>query len=237
MSPDKAPNKFRIRSFVRRDGRGTAAQVRAYAELWPRFGLSLENGMLDLASLFGNDAPCLLEIGFGTGQSLLAAAKANPGKNFIGVETHRPGVGALLLGMQLNELSNIRVFHTDVIDVLEKCIPDTSLAGIQIFFPDPWQKRKHHARRLIQPEFLKLIMAKLKQGAELHLATDWDDYAKHMMKVVTAEPGLINVAGVGSFAERSPYRPIVSKFEGRAIREGRGIWELRLRLAVAALFP
>jgi tRNA (guanine-N7-)-methyltransferase len=234
LPSNKSPNKFRIRSFVRRDGRRTAAQENAYAELWPRFGLSLENGMLDLGQLFGNDAPCLLEIGFGMGQSLLAAAIANPDKNFIGVETHRPGIGALLLGVELNELTNIRVFHTDVIDVLEKCIPNASLAGIQIFFPDPWQKRKHHGRRLIQPEFLKLITSKLKPDAELHLATDWDDYAVHMMKVVSAETALVNVAGVGQFAERSPYRPIVSKFEGRAIREGRKIWELRLqRLALA----
>lgn len=221
----------RIRSFVRRDGRRTAAQDRAYAELWPQFGLSLENGILDFMQIFGNDAPVLLEIGFGTGQSLLAAAKTFPDKNFIGVETHKPGIGALLLGMQLNQLKNIRAFHTDVIDVLEKCIPDQSLDGVQIFFPDPWQKRKHHARRLVQPEFLKLILRKLKPQAELHLATDWEDYAKHMMKVVSAESGFINLAGVDNFAERSPYRPVISKFENRAIKDGRKISELRLRRA------
>ncbi len=224
------PNKFRIRSFVRRDSRLTGAQERAYEELWPRFGLSLERGVIDFARVFDKDTPVLLEIGFGMGQSLLAAAMAYPDKNFIGIETHKPGVGALLLGMQLNNVNNIRIFHTDVIDVLEKCIPDASLSGVQIFFPDPWPKRKHHPRRLIQPDFIKLILRKLKPEAELHLATDWEDYAKHMMKVVSAEAGLVNVAGAGQFAERSCYRPIISKFENRAIREGRKIWELRLRL-------
>jgi len=222
-------NKFRIRSFVRRDSRLTAAQERAAAALWPQFGLSLENGLLNFSQIFANDAPVLLEIGFGMGQSLLAAAKAYPNKNFIGVETHKPGVGALLLGMQQNEIKNIRIFNIDVIDVLEKCIPDASLAGVQIFFPDPWPKRKHHPRRLIQPDFIKLVLNKLKPDSELHLATDWEDYAVHMMKVVSAESGLVNVAGVGNFAERSCYRPIISKFENRAIKEGRGVWELRCR--------
>jgi len=223
------PENFRIRSFVRRDGRRTAAQERAYAELWPAMGLTLEHGMLDFSQIFSNNAPVLLEIGFGTGQSLLAAAKAFPEKNFIGVETHKPGVGAVMLGVQLNQLNNIRVFHTDVIDVLEKSIPDASLDGVQIFFPDPWQKRKHHARRLVQPEFLTLILRKLKPQAELHLATDWEDYAKHMMKVVSAETGFINLAGEGKLAERSCYRPIISKFENRAIKEGRQISEFRLQ--------
>lgn len=222
------PQNFRIRSFVRRNGRRTEAQDRAYAALWPQFGLMLANGMLDFKQVFGNDAPCLLEIGFGMGQSLLAAAKAHPDKNFIGVETHKPGVGALLLGMQLSQLNNIRVFNTDVIDVLQKCIPDGSLSGVQIFFPDPWQKRKHYARRLIQPDFIKLLLPKMRPGAELHLATDWEDYAKHMMKVISAEAGLVNLAGAGQFADRSPYRPVISKFENRAMRENREIWELRL---------
>lgn len=223
------PKKFRIRSFVRRDSRLTAAQERAYEALWPQFGLSLESGMIDFSQVFGNDAPVLLEIGFGMGQSLLAAAIAHPDKNFVGIETHKPGVGALLLGMQQHQVTNIRVFHMDVIDVLEKCIPDESLSGMQIFFPDPWQKRKHHPRRLIQADFIKSILRKLKVGAELHLATDWDDYAKHMMKVVSAETALVNVAGAGHFAERSCYRPVISKFENRAIKEGRSIWELRLQ--------
>lgn len=220
---------FRLRSFVRRDGRLTQAQERALSDLWPQFGLSLQNGMIDCDQIFNRKAPRHLEIGFGTGQSLLAAAAAFRDKDFIGVETHKPGIGSLLLGIESANLTNLRVFYHDVIDVLATCIPADSLDGIQIFFPDPWQKRKHHPRRLIQPEFLKTLVSKLKLGGTLHLATDWEDYSKHMMQVVSTEPQLENLAGVNQFGERSPYRPIISKFERRAVTEGRGIWELQLR--------
>ena len=219
---------FRLRSFVIRGGRGTAAQVRAVREAWPVAGLELDAGKLNFTRVFGRDAPTYLEIGFGSGQTLLAAAAQYPDKNFIGVETHRPGVGALLMGMQQQGISNLRVFRSDVIDVLAQCIPDTSLAGVQIFFPDPWQKRRHHARRLVQPAFLQTIADKLQVGGMLHLATDWDDYAMHMRRVVTAAPRFENIAGVGQFANRSALRPIISKFEERALREGRAIRELQL---------
>ncbi len=218
---------FRVRSFVIRGG-STAGQDRALRELWPQFGLSLEAGMLDFNKAFGREAPTYLEIGFGGGQTLVAAAKANPDKNFIGVETHKPGIGALLMGVEEFSLTNIRVYRGDVVDVLESCIPANSLAGVQIFFPDPWQKRRHHARRLVQLPFLQTVAKVLQPGGSLHLATDWDDYAVHMMKVVTASNDFTNDAGVGEFGTRSPYRPIVSKFEGRAIREGRIIREIQL---------
>ncbi|EKD70052.1 MAG: tRNA (guanine-N(7)-)-methyltransferase [uncultured bacterium] len=223
------PEHFRIRSFVRRIGRFTNAQERAMQENWPHFGLEISLGLIDDTHIFGREAPCFLEIGFGTGQSLLAVAKAQPEVNFIGVETHPPGVGALLLGMQAENLSNIRVFHTDVIDVLEKCISNASLDGVQIFFPDPWPKRRHHARRLIQPDFLKLIVQKLKANGVLHLATDWEDYAKHMLRVVSDNQQLINLAGLNQFGARSSQRPILTKFERRAVREGRKIYELQLQ--------
>ncbi len=223
--------QFRLRSFVRRDGRRTAAQQRAHAELWPRFGLSLMLGQQDFQPLFGRTAPRLLEIGFGTGQSLLALAKDQPNLDLIGVETHKPGIGALFLGIEQYQLTNLRVYDCDVIDVLEKGISHASLDGVQIFFPDPWPKRRHHPRRLIQPDFVKLAVAKLKTGATLHLATDWEDYAVHMMRVLSQEDRLVNLAGLHHYAGRSIYRPILSKFERRAIREGRQIWELQFAVA------
>jgi tRNA (guanine-N7-)-methyltransferase len=217
---------FRIRSYVPR-GRRTPAQERAYAELWPHFGLTIEQGLMDYSQVFGRKAPCYLEIGFGSGTSLLALAALHPEHDFIGVETHQPGIGAILMGVQEKELSNLRIYHSDVIDVLEKCIPSESLAGVQIFFPDPWQKRRHRERRLIQPEFIKLVVSKMKTGGELHLATDWEDYAEDMMRVVSGEPQLSNAAGIGQFAhERSARRPVLTKFESRAMREGRNIRDL-----------
>lgn len=221
------PGQFRLRSYVIRGSRGTIGQDRAISENWPHYGLEVADGMLDAAQVFDRDAPVYLEIGFGSGQTLLAAAEKHPDKNFIGVETHRPGVGALLLGMRIRELSNIRVYRADVIDVLNACVPDDSLHGVQIFFPDPWQKRRHHARRLIQSDFLKLLARKIKHHGSLHLATDWDDYARHMMRVVSAAPEFENQAGFGQFGGRSIYRPVISKFEQRALKEGRMIWEIQ----------
>lgn len=219
----------RIRSFVRRDGRRTAGQARAHEELWPLYGLNVDDGFIDIEKNFKRQAHTFLEIGFGTGQSLLEAAKTFPDTNFIGIETHKPGIGSLLLGVEINQLTNLRVYYHDAVEVLEKCIPANCLDGVQIFFPDPWQKRRHHERRLIQPAFLKLLIDKLKPQGLIYLATDWEDYACHMMKVVSAESQLVNVAGAQQFAERSPHRPILSKFERRAGREGRQIWELQLR--------
>lgn len=218
---------YRIRSFVRRDGRRTAAQEQAYCTAWPLFGLSLDRGMVDFEHIFKRQAPRLLEIGFGSGQSLLALASADRDKDFIGVETHKPGIGALLLGIQSAGLMNLRVFYADVIDVFEQGIPDNSLDGIQIFFPDPWQKRRHHIRRLIQPSFVSLIVSKLNCKGTLHLATDWEDYAIYMMRVLSKEDKLMNQSGANQYAHRSPYRPILTKFESRARREGRPVWELQ----------
>lgn len=221
-----SPKPFRLRSFVRRDSRITAAQARAHAEAWPNRGLRLEDGMIAYDQVFGRSAPCYLEIGFGSGQSLLALAKEQPEKDFIGVETHKPGIGALLLGVQSHALTNIRVYHGDVVDVLSTCIPNASLDGVQIFFPDPWPKRRHHARRLIQTVFIDLLADKLKSGGIFYLATDWEDYAKHMMQVLTPHHQFANAAGHQQFAERSPHRPILTKFERRAEREGRKSWDL-----------
>ncbi|MCD6038968.1 MAG: trmB [Gammaproteobacteria bacterium] len=219
----------RIRSFVRRDSRLTEAQRHALDALWPQFGLNLAEGEIDFVALFNREAPCILEIGFGAGQSLLATAKAHPEQNFIGIETHQPGIGALLLKIQNQQLTNIRLFYADAIEVLNQCISETSLDGIQLFFPDPWPKRRHHKRRLIQPEFVTLLIAKLKIGGELHLATDWQDYAKDMMRVLSNQTELINNAGADNFAPRSAQRPIITKFEQQAKRAGRKIWELQFK--------
>ncbi len=217
------------RSFVRRDGRLTAGQARAVAALAPKILLQPKEQatMLHYETVFGRIAPTYLEIGFGTGQSLLACAAARPDINLMGVETHLPGIGALCLGIEAAQLGNIRIINTDVVDVLRDHLADSSLAGVQIFFPDPWPKRRHHTRRLIQPDFIQLVVSKLQIGGTLHLATDWEDYACHMMKVLSAEKALRNLAGVDQYAARSEFRPILSKFERRAIREGRAIWELQ----------
>jgi len=217
----------RIRSFVRRDGRLTAAQRDALETLWPQFGLQLTAGMLDFPTVFQRKAPCILEIGFGAGQSLLATAKAHPEQDFIGIETHQPGIGALLLNIQVQQVTNIRIYYADALEVLNQCIPEKSLHGVQLFFPDPWPKRRHHKRRLIQTEFVKLLITKLQAGGELHLATDWQDYAKEMLQVLSSFPELTNLAGLGNFAPRSHHRPIVTKFEQQAKRAGREIFELQ----------
>ena len=227
MSASSQPT-FRIRSFVVRGGRGTSGQIRAMREVWPTVGLELAGGLVNFTVAFGREAPTFLEIGFGSGTTLLAAAADHPDKNFIGVETHRPGMGAMLMGMEEQALSNIRAFKVDVIDVLAECIPDNSLDGVQIFFPDPWQKRRHFERRLVQPDFLRTMARVLKAGGSLHLATDWEDYAKHMLRVVTDSSQFENVAGVNQYGSRSVFRPSISRFEQRALNEGRLIRELQL---------
>lgn len=218
---------FRVRSFERRSGRLTLGQERAMAELWPAFGLSLADGQIDLDKIFNRHAPCHLEIGFGSGQSLLALAESCPEKNFIGIETHKPGIGALLHGIKLKRLSNIRIYDEDAVDVLTECIAANSLAAVQIFFPDPWPKRRHHGRRLIQENFITKIVDVIQLEGLLHLATDWQHYAAQMLKVLSQEKQLQNLAGVNKFATRSPFRPVITKFEARALREGREVWELQ----------
>ncbi len=178
---------------------------------------------------------CILEIGFGNGKSLLTSAKENPEKNFIGIETHQPGVASVLMGIEKHQIKNIKIFYADAVDVLQKNIPDHSFNVIQIFFPDPWPKRRHNKRRLIQPEFVHLLTQKLKQDGVLHLATDWEDYAMHMMTVLSNNESLINQAGKNQFAERSLQRPIVTKFEQRGLRAGRKIWELQFALSFTKL--
>lgn len=217
----------RVRSFVKRDGRMTDAQRDAIQRLWPQMGLDLAAGMIDFVKTFHREAPCVLEIGFGSGYSLLEMAKLHPEENFIGIEMHQPGIGALLLSAETEGLQNLRVYYADAVEVLTQVIPDNSLDVVQIFFPDPWQKRKHHKRRLIQPDFVRLIASKLKLHGTLHMATDWEDYAEHMIRVLSEAEEFVNLAGHGQFSERSIQRPVITKFESRGERSGRKIWELQ----------
>lgn len=219
-----APHPRRIRSFVLRQGRMTPGQQRAFDEFWSRWGLVREQGPLDAAQVFGRAAPLVLEIGFGMGQSLVAMAHAEPEKNFIGIEVHRPGVGKLLHGMAERGVDNIRVYNDDAVEVLQHCLPDASLARVQIYFPDPWHKKKHHKRRLIQPEFLQLLRAKLQPGGVLHVATDWQDYAEHILQTLGAAEGYRNLAAV-DYVPRPSFRPS-TKFEQRGERLGHGVWDL-----------
>ncbi|MDR3490632.1 MAG: tRNA (guanosine(46)-N7)-methyltransferase TrmB [Gammaproteobacteria bacterium] len=217
----------RVRSFAKRDGRMTAAQKRVLTELWPQYGLDKSSGLADFPKIFGRVAPVVLEIGFGSGHSLLEIAKNTPAHDFIGIEMYQPGIGTLLLGIEAEQVSNIRIYYADAVEVLEECIPLASLDGIQLFFPDPWPKRKHHKRRIIQPDFVDLIVSKLKPAGVLHLATDWEHYALHMMQVLSNSDKLINLSGAGHFAQRSDQRPITTKFENRGTRSGRPIRELQ----------
>ena len=215
----------RIRSFVRREGRLTKGQQRALEELLPQYGVEQSEQLLDLTSLFGREADTVLEIGFGNGASLAEMARANPELNYLGIEVHRPGVGNLLLQIELENIPNIRIICADAVEVLEQMIPDASLHRVQLFFPDPWHKKKHHKRRIVQPGFVMLLQKKIKPGGVFHMATDWQDYAEHMMEVMSAAEGFVNQCGAGQYAERPDYRPL-TKFEQRGHRLGHGVWDL-----------
>ena len=220
------PDKRRpIRSYVLRTGRMTPGQQRAFDENWQRWGLEHSGGPLVCDTAFGRPGPRVLEIGFGMGQSLVAMAAAAPATNFIGIEVHKPGVGKLLYSMVEHDVDNIRVYCHDAVEVLRDCIPDNSLDTLQIFFPDPWHKKRHHKRRLIQPPFVAQLITKLKPGGVLHLATDWENYALQMMAVLSATDGLTNTCGAGQFSPRPEYRPL-TKFELRGERLGHGVWDL-----------
>lgn len=214
----------RIRSFVRREGRLTKGQERALQELWPVMGVEYRDEMLDLNQLFGRDAPVVLEIGFGMGKSLVEMAAAAPEKNFIGIEVHRPGVGACLSSAQDAGITNLRLFCHDAVEVLGQMIPDQSIDTLQLFFPDPWHKARHHKRRIVQPAFVQMLRPKLKIGGVFHMATDWENYAEHMLEVMNAAEGFVNTVE-GDYAPRPDSRPL-TKFEQRGHRLGHGVWDL-----------
>ena len=217
-----------IRSFVLRQGRLTVAQQRALETGMPKFGVPYRPGQpLDLAALFGRaDSPKILEIGFGMGESTAKIAQGQPERDFLGVEVHTPGVGSLLKQIQALALTNLRIIQHDAVEVLNHMIADGSLDGVHIFFPDPWHKKRHHKRRLIQAEFVKLLCRKLKAGAYLHVATDWQEYAEWVLEIFQAEPMLENTAA--GYAEKPDYRPL-TKFEHRGIKLGHGVWDIVFR--------
>ncbi|MEE4250843.1 MAG: tRNA (guanosine(46)-N7)-methyltransferase TrmB [Alcanivoracaceae bacterium] len=218
----------KVRSFVLREGRLTAGQQKALDSLWPRFGLERASGVLDAQRVFGRDAPRVLEIGYGMGHSLVQMAAAEPDKDFIGIEVHRPGVGALLMAVEESGVSNLRSYCDDAVEILEQCIADASLARVQLYFPDPWHKKKHHKRRIVQPAWVQLVQRKLAPGGVLHMATDWQDYADHMLAVMQAQGGWENQSQDQRFSARPDWRP-ETKFERRGARLGHGVWDLLYR--------
>lgn len=223
IKPEFKPKS--IRSFVIRAGRITVGQKNAFDKYWPTMGLSLFKGPIDPEKVFGRQAPLVLEIGFGMGDSLLEMARNEPDKNFIGIEVHPPGVGRLISEASQQGLSNLRVYMADAMDVLEDCIPDESIDRLQLYFPDPWHKKKHHKRRIVQPGFVERLRPKLKLGGVLHMATDWQPYADHMLEVMNAMTGFVNEFTETGFSPRPDYRP-VTKFEKRGERLGHGVWDL-----------
>lgn len=212
-----------IRSYVVRAGRMGTGQERALAELGPRYVLPFADSPADWDAVFGRSAPRIVEIGFGMGDATAVIAAGRPDTDFIGVEVHPPGVGALLRRIGENGLANIRIVQHDAVEVLEHMIAPASLAGVHVFFPDPWHKKRHHKRRLIQPPFVRLLASRLAPGGTLHCATDWQPYAEQMLEVLGAESTLRNSAD--GYAERPAYRPL-TKFENRGLKLGHGVWDL-----------
>jgi len=231
VSDNDARRDSHIRSFVLRQGRVSEAQRRFHEQGMPRWGIAYRAAPLDLGAAFGRQAPRILEIGCGMGETTALIAAAHPANDYLGIEVHTPGVGSLLKEIATRELGNLRVIQHDAVDVVRDMLPAASLAGIHVFFPDPWPKKRQQKRRLIQPPFVALLASRLAPGGYLHCATDWEDYAGQMLAVLAAEPLLVNTAA--GYAPRPDYRPR-TKFEARGLRLGHGVWDLVFRRATAA---
>ncbi len=219
-----------IRSFVLRQGHLSSAQKRFHEEVMPRAGIPYRAELLDLNAAFGRPAPKIMEIGCGMGDTTAEIAAAHPENDYLGIEVHTPGVGNLCKHIAEKDLGNLRICQHDAVEVVRDMLPESSLDGIHVFFPDPWHKKRHHKRRLIQGPFVALLAARLKPGGYLHCATDWEEYARQMVDVLAAEPSLINSAAAadGGFAPRPAYRP-VTRFENRGLRLGHGVWDVVFR--------
>lgn len=220
-----------IKSYVRRAGRMSEAQTRAYSEMMPKIGLTYAAQNIDLVAVYGRNAPKILEIGTGMGETTAKIADTNRENDYLGVEVHVPGVGALCKQIAERQLSNLRICQHDAVEVVRDMLPEASLDGIHVFFPDPWHKARHNKRRLIQPPFVALLASRLKPGGYFHCATDWEEYAHQMLEVLTGEPTLANSSAGPSaelrtgFAPRPDYRPL-TKFENRGLRLGHGVWDV-----------
>jgi tRNA (guanine-N7-)-methyltransferase len=217
-----------VRSFVTRAGRITPAQQRALAELWPKYGLEFTHQPLDLRTLFARAAPCTIEIGFGNGDNLLRLAAAHPQRDFLGIEVHRAGIGRLLLALETQQLRNVRILCHDAVDVLAAQVAPLSVQEILILFPDPWPKKRHHKRRLLQAAFVALAASRLAPAGQLRLATDWEPYAQHMLETLNACAALENLAAGGGFVPRPGERE-PTRFERRGERLGHEVWDLAYR--------
>ena len=224
MDTTAAPHRA-IKSFVLRQGRVTKAQEEALTNLWPVFGIEPGDTALDFPTLFGRVAPVTLEIGFGNGDSLAQMAAAAPERDFIGIEVHTPGVGHLLKLIGDQGLQNVRVMNTDAVEILQQRIPVHSLDGVQLFFPDPWHKKKHHKRRIVQLPFVSLLASRLQTGGVFHMATDWENYAEYMADVMQTSPDFVNLASQPPYSPRPDTRPL-TKFENRGLKLGHGVWDL-----------
>jgi tRNA (guanine-N7-)-methyltransferase len=227
----EAPRHPPIRSFVLRQGRVSSAQARAHRDLLPRFGIAFARAPLDLDAVFGRHAPRILEIGFGMGETTATIAAAHPAQDYLGIEVHTPGVGSLLKRIGELGLGNVRVIQHDAVEVLTHMIPPASLAGCHVFFPDPWPKKRHHKRRLLQPPLVSLLASRLEPGGYVHVATDWDEYAQQVLAVMQGEPLLANTAE--GFAPRPASRP-ETKFETRGLRLGHGVRDIVFRRRTVA---
>lgn len=223
LAPEQTPT-HRIRSFIRRQGRITQGQQLALECHWDKYCLDPAVDY-DFSQVFGRTAPLIVEIGFGTGDSLAKMAATNPENDYIGIEVHRPGVGHLMLLLDQQGLTNVRIYCHDAIEIIECKIADNSLAGVHLFFPDPWPKKKHHKRRIVRPSFVDLLVRKLQPGGYFHAATDWQNYAEHMLEILSAGAGLGNTSATGDYCERPEYRPL-TRFEQRGLRLGHGVWDL-----------
>jgi len=224
----KDRSKRSVRSYVLRAGRLTEGQRRALDELWPLFGIEADAAPIDFSNLFGNDRPVIMEIGFGNGEATWRMAREHPEENYLGVEVHRPGVGRLLLNIEAHELENIRIACEDAVGLLRERVAERSLAGVRIYFPDPWPKKRHHKRRIVQPEFISLVASRMKAGGILHLATDWHPYAEHMLEVMKLSSEFENLSVSGGYCPKPDWRP-ATKYEQRGRRLGHEVFDLVFR--------